>query len=46
MGSGQLSTHLHLHFTFTVYALKIVNMETRLKIKHAKNAIFKVTLHI
>ena len=30
----------------TAHALKIVNMETRLKIKPSKNAIFKVTLHI
>ena len=30
----------------TAQALKIVNMETRLKIKPSKNAIFKVTLHI
>jgi len=30
----------------TAHALEIVNMETRLKIKPSKNAIFKVTLHI
>jgi len=29
----------------TAHALKIVNMETRLKIKPSRNAIFKVTLH-
>jgi len=30
----------------TAHALKIVNMETRLKIKLSKNAIFKAILHI
>jgi len=30
----------------TAHALKIVNVETRLKFKPSKNAIFKVTLHI
>lgn len=30
----------------TAHALKIVNMEMRLKIKPSKNAIFKVALHI